>query len=69
MTAEVTGAVLWAVRMLLVSGGGWMASRGIGDSELWSGLADVGAGAIVSAVGALWSWYARRAALAAEPPK
>lgn len=67
MTSETTGAILWAVRMLLVSAGGWLASRGFGDNELWAGVADAGSGALVAIGGAVWSWHARRAALAAEP--
>jgi len=67
MTGEATGAALWAVRMMLLWAGGWLAARGIGDNELWGGLADAGSGALVAMAGALWSWRARRAQLAAEP--
>lgn len=67
MSDEARGAALWAVRMTLLWLGGWLASRGVGDNELWSGLADVASGALVAAAGALWSWRARRAQLAAEP--
>lgn len=67
MTGEATGAALWAVRMLLLWAGGWLAARGIGDNELWSGLADAGSGALVALVGAVWSYRARKAQLAAEP--
>nr|WP_314073842.1 hypothetical protein [uncultured Roseococcus sp.] len=66
---DARGAALWAARMVLLWLGGWLAARGVGDAELWAGLADVGAGALVALVGALWSWRARRAQLAAEPPQ
>jgi len=69
MSSEATGAALWAVRMLLLWAGGVLAARGVGDAELWGGLADVGSGALVALVGALWSWRARRAQIAMEPPK
>ena len=66
MNAEATGAALWAVRMILLWLGGWLAARGVGDNELWGGLADVGSGALVALVGALWSWRARRAQIAQD---
>jgi len=69
MNSEVTGATLWAIRMMLLWVGGIMAARGIGDAQLWGGFADIGSGALVAMIGALWSWRARRAALAQEPPK
>lgn len=66
---DARGAALWAARMLLLWFGGWLAARGIGDAELWDGLAHVLSGALVAAGGALWSWRARRAQIAAEPPQ
>nr|WP_314072200.1 hypothetical protein [uncultured Roseococcus sp.] len=66
---DARGAALWAARMILLWLGGWLAARGVGDAELWAGLADVGAGALVALFGALWSWRARRAQLAAEPKR
>lgn len=66
---DARGAALWAARMILLWLGGWLAARGIGDAELWDGLAEVGSAALVALVGAIWSWRARRAQLAAEPPR
>ncbi len=57
------GAVMWAARMALVSAGGALAARGIGDAPLWEAVT----GAVLAALGAVWSWQARKAALAAEP--
>lgn len=68
MSAEFTGAALWAVRMLLLWLGGWLVARGVGDAAMWSSMADACSGAVVALLGAVWSWYARRAQLAAEPP-
>ena len=62
---DARGAVLWALRMGLTTGGGWLASRGYGDAGLWDALG----GAVLAAIGAVWSWRARKAALAAEPPR
>ncbi len=57
------GAVMWAARMALVSAGGALTARGIGDAPLWEAVT----GAALAALGAVWSWRARKAALAAEP--
>lgn len=59
------GAALWALRMALVSAGGALTARGIGDAPLWEAVT----GAVLALAGAVWSWQARRAQLAAEPPR
>ena len=38
MSDEAKGAALWGLRMVLLWLGGWLASRGVGDSDLWGGL-------------------------------
>ena len=60
---DMHGVALWAARMALTSGGGWLAARGYGDAELWQSLA----GAIMGVGGAAWSFFARRRQLAAAP--
>ncbi len=69
MTDEMRGVALWAVRMALLWLGGFLSARGIGDSDLWGGLVDNLAGVVVMAGTALWSYYARKAQLAAVPPE
>lgn len=53
--------VLWLARMALVSGGGWLSGRGIGDAALWEAVTGAG----LAVIGAIWSWRARRALEAA----
>ena len=66
------GAAMWAVRMILIWAGAWLASHGVGDAQLWGGFANAvapeAAGALVSLVGLILSWRARKQQLAAEPP-
>lgn len=57
-------SMLWLVRILLMNGGTYLAARGYGDTELWGHVA----GAVVAIVGAVWSYIARRQALAETPP-
>lgn len=54
---------MWLARVLLLNAGGWLAARGVGDAALWEAVA----GAIITAGAAVWSWYARKRALAAVP--
>jgi hypothetical protein len=61
------GAALWAVRMLLLFAGGWLSARGVGDSQLWDGLANHLAGPLVMIGASLWSYRARQAQLAHIP--
>jgi hypothetical protein len=56
---------LWLVRITLLQAGSVLAARGIGDETLWQAVT----GAIISSGAAFWSWRARQAALAAEPPR
>ena len=65
--SEGLGAALWAVRMLLLSLGVWLTARGIGDAELWGGLANNIAGPIVWICAGFWSYRARQAQLAHVP--
>lgn len=62
---DIPGSAMWLVRMALVTLGGALTARGIGDAPLWEAVA----GLAVGAVGALMSWRARHAQLAAEPPR
>lgn len=55
---------LWLLRMVLVSAGTALASRGIGDAALWEAVA----GAVLGLVGAAWSYFARKQALETPPP-
>ncbi len=56
---------MWLARVVLLAGGGALTARGIGDAPMWEALT----GAIISAGAAVWSWYARKKALAALPPE
>jgi hypothetical protein len=56
---------MWLARVLLLQAGGFLAARGIGDAALWEAVA----GAILAGGAAVWSWYARKRALAAVPPE
>ena len=56
-----TGSTAWLARMALQWAGAAMAARGYGDEALWQAVG----GALMAASGALWSWRARRAQLAA----
>ncbi len=56
---------MWLARVVLLAGGGALTARGIGDAPMWEALT----GAIISAGAAVWSWYARKQALAALPPE
>lgn len=47
---------LWLLRVVLMSGGSALASRGIGDASLWEAVT----GSVVGLAGAGWSFYARR---------
>ena len=47
---------LWLLRVLLMSGGSALASRGIGDATLWEAIT----GGVVALAGAGWSYHARR---------
>lgn len=48
--------IMWLLRMLLVSAGGWLAGKGIGDAALWEAVT----GAVLGLAGAVWSFQARR---------
>lgn len=61
----MTGDVQWLARMVIQWGGAALAARGYGDDALWQELG----GALITAVGAAWSYRARKAQLAAEPPR
>ena len=60
---EAQGAVMWAARMGLVSLGGALTARGVGDAPLWEAVT----GALLALLGAVWSWRARKAQIAMEP--
>lgn len=55
---------MWLARIALLNAGGWLTARGIGDAPLWEAVA----GALITAGAAVWSWYARKRALAEVPP-
>ena len=55
---------MWLARVMLLNAGGWLAARGFGDAALWEAVA----GALLTAGAAVWSWYARKRALASVPP-
>lgn len=55
---------MWLARILLLQAGGFLAARGIGDAPLWEAVA----GAVLAGGAAVWSWHARRQALASVPP-
>ena len=56
--------VFWLARMALVAGGAAAASAGHGDAALWEAVT----GGALAAGGAVWSYIARRKALATVPP-
>ena len=58
------GAALWLARMVLMAAGNMLVARGVVDAETASGIV----GGILAIAGALWSWHARKAALAAPQP-
>ena len=55
---------MWLARVLLLNVGGWLSARGFGDAALWEAIA----GGALSVGAAVWSWHARRQALATVPP-
>lgn len=58
-----TDTLLWFARMVLVAVGGALVSRGYVDNETW---VQVTAG-VLTAAGSIWSYLARKQALAATP--
>lgn len=60
-----TGSATWLARMVLQWAGAAMAARGFGDEALWQAVG----GALMAAGGAFWSWRARQAQIAMEPPR
>lgn len=56
---DLPGSAQWAARMLLQWAGAALAARGYGDDALWQAIG----GAVITAVGAAWSWHARKARL------
>lgn len=59
------GSIGWLVRMALQWAGVALAARGYGDEALWQGVS----GALMTIGGAMWSWRARAAQIAMEPPR
>jgi hypothetical protein len=57
------GAALWLLRMALMAAGNILVSRGLADAETVTGVV----GGVLAIAGAMWSWQARKAALASEP--
>lgn len=55
---------MWLARVVLLAGGGALTARGIGDAPMWEAIT----GGILSAGAAVWSYYARKQALATLPP-
>jgi hypothetical protein len=64
MPNDLIGALLWAVRMAIISGGAALTARGFGDATVWEAVA----GGAVALAGAVWSWRARKQQLATVPP-
>lgn len=54
---------MWLARILLMQAGAFLAARGIGDEALWQAVA----GGILAIGTAVWSYIARRQALATVP--
>ena len=50
------GTVLWAARWIMGIVGGALASRGIGDAELWTSVT----GAVLGGVPVVWSYIERQ---------
>lgn len=50
------GSIGWMIRMGLISGGSYLAGRGIGDAALWAEVVP----AVMAIGGALWSWFSRK---------
>lgn len=60
---EIPGSALWAARMALMAVGNMLVARGLVDAETVTGVV----GGILAIGGALWSWRARKAQIAAMP--
>lgn len=50
------GSLGWLIRMGLISGGSFLAGRGIGDAALWQEAVPP----LMALGGALWSWWTTR---------
>ncbi len=61
----MTGEVQWLVRMVMQWAGAALAAQGWGDDALWQAVG----GALVTLAGAVWSYRARKAQIAMEPPR
>ncbi|RVT96263.1 hypothetical protein EOD42_14215 [Rhodovarius crocodyli] len=68
MNPELTGVLLWAVRMGLVALGSALAAHGVGDKDLWEQVATQVAGPAVAMIGIVLSYRARKKQIAAPPP-
>ena len=53
---DLNGPGLMFVRLGIQWAGVALAARGYGDAELWQAIG----GALITAAGATWSWYATR---------
>lgn len=65
MIDDAKGAALWFIRILLMGAGNWLTARGYMDDAMWQQIS----GAVITLAGAVWSWRARQAAIAMEPPR
>ena len=53
---DLNGPGFMPVRLAIQYAGIYLASQGYGDAELWQAIG----GALITAAGATWSWYATR---------